>query len=275
MKLLIHTILILLICGCLSFVPTYEHPKWIETGFLDTENRQFIFVNDLELHQDLLELAIFEVVETYTDDSGYTYKLYQFNKTDIKELLDLDLLNAVDKVNNTIQEGKDLKELTKRYHSYKDAKDHISEIEPIMYIYEKYGIEREISMEKYNKEVSRLLENLIDRLSFKVIISSSSPSSLTPLVERFISEQGYTSSKDGNIEFYADLKVEDITLDNGYLNKMWYLNLTLIKSNGDVVFTDSYRGRESHIKESSLDELVVLEVYKKLLTNKDLILSNL
>lgn len=272
MKNLFSITLLLLLNACVSMGPK-QAPNWTKRGYIEISSSHYVYVSDLSEHRDIKSLVEFEEVDSYTDDMGKEYTLYRFNKSDLKSIYDQELKDNIEDVEKLIRDGKSTYKLIEKNNSYKAAKEILTELEPVMYIYDSYGIDSDIRLSDYIEEVDKLLTKTMESFSININTSPSSPDYLHSILEEIITLQGYNTSDLGVIELYADLTLKEIDLDNGYENIMWYLTIKTIESNGDVIDTKMFQGRESHLEETALEQIVYTEVYKKLIKEKDKILS--
>lgn len=250
-----------------------QAPNWTGRNYLDTNSSHYVYFNDLTEHRDIIRSVEYEEVDTYTDSMGYTYTLYRFNKSDVKSLYDVELKSSVSDIEKFIREGKSTNRLIEKNNHFKSAKNLLLELAPIMYLYETYDIKSDINLTSYIDNVDDLLKKTADSFTIKINVSPSSPDYLHSILEEVLTLQGYNTSDLGVIELQADLTLKEIELDNGYENIMWYLTIKTVESNGDIIDTKMFQGRESHLERTALEQIVYSEVYKKLKNEKDEILS--
>lgn len=272
MKNIYYIVLILVFNACVSMSPKQE-PNWTRRNYIDTNSSQFVYINDLTEHRDIIRTIEYEEIDTYTDSVGFTYTLYRFNKSDIKKTYDTEINNSLIEVKQYIRDGKSTYKLIEKNSFFKHAKYLLLELEPIMYIYERYDIKSDIILKDFILEVDALLDKTMESFTIKINTSPSSPDYLQSMLEEVLTLKGFNTSDLGVIELQADLTLKEIDLDNGYENIMWYLNIKTIESNGDIIDSKMFQGRESHLELTALEQIVYTEVYKKLINDKDEIFS--
>lgn len=273
MKNLIIILTIFSLFSCVSTESSTNRPNWIRDNYIDVKSSTYIYINDLDLHRDITSIVEGEVIETYTDHYGLEYRLYRLEKVGISNIINAEISTELTKVESLISSGKNSFKLLEKYRSYKEADTLLKNIRPLLDIYDRYNINNPYENSSLEVELARLLTKTVNSMTININISRESPEYLQSILEELVSTQGYNFSPLGVIELYADLRLNEISLDNGYLNTMWYLNIKLYESNGDLIDTIILKGRESHLDRSALEQQVFTEVYERVLLEKDKILA--
>lgn len=251
-----------------SYLSESKHIVFKASGYSFSEAEDIIISESVYLSDFLLP----QKVKEFVNSDGIYFLLYSIEKSDLQLVFEK-LINDVDvDISNNMRQGDLTSNLIEKYSFYNKALILYESIENILSISNRELINLEFDFETVNKNILDSISFTLNEVAFNVNVSGDIDGVIEAGIKSELHRLGFQTSKDGSVILDTILVLKDVSLDNNYINKFWSVSIALQDLYGESNGSLTFKGRESHLTEESLLQLIAKIVTDRIVSDLNTIL---
>ncbi len=251
-----------------SFLSESKHIVFKASGYSFSEAEEVITRDSDYLSDYLLP----QKEKEFVNSEGIHFLLYSIKKSDLQLVLKKLIDENDTEISNVMRQGDQTSNLIEKYGFYNKALVLYENIEDIKYIAQRESINIEYDFETINKEIQDKISFTRKEVVFNVKVIGDIDSIIETGIINELHRLGFQTSRDGSVVLETALVLNDVKLDNDYLNKFWSVSVSLQNLYGESNESLIFKGRESHLTEESLLQLIAKIVTDKIVSDLNVIL---
>ena len=185
---------------------------------------------------------------SYTNKMGRVMIVAYLNRNKTGNIYSEEIQANADKVNSYIKNSENKSKLRK--YSYLNAALVIAKVNETLI--EKLQIisSHQVDFLELNYDVNKLTEQVnlsAQNIEFSIQIKNDKDQKIQNVIEEALSQKGFTINETGEYQLLGEIEISNIDLERKQKFVRWQINLKIIDSQQNVLFSFNRKNREGHI----------------------------
>lgn len=201
-------------------------------------------------------------IDEFSNSKGEIFLLYSIEKSKLTEKMKAKWDKELKNYEEAVEKGDTAGNILQKYSHYKKAMSVFDEMHKLNTLDKDIQFNLPEEMKEDHQFIIEKFNMTSSEIEFSVNVAGDIDNLIKDSIEEELHRLGYITSDNGLVQFNATLTLNDVDLENDYINKYWSITISLSDFDGYSSKSLNFKGRESQLSEGALNQSIARSVVK-------------
>lgn len=251
-----------------------DTPYWYKHPYREYSESQYILFVGKGYNFKIAEDQVLRSAKKYSDfispkkmdefsnSKGEIFLLYSIEKSKLTAKMKSKWDNELKNYEEAVEKGDLAGNILQKYSHYKKAISIYDNFQDINKLDKDIKFDLPEELEEDHQFIIEKFNMTSSEIEFSVNVTGDIDNLIKDSIEEELHRMGYITSDNGLVQFNATLTLNDVDLENDYVNKYWSITISLSDFDGYSSKSINFKGRESQLSEGALNQSIARSVVK-------------